>query len=129
MITGFLSRSFIPDLRRARHYAAVTTAIPRQNDNEAATVPAAVPHHIGRITAMKSYELIIERKQPPCGGKQPKLYDFLNVETDDPVAYVLEHEPELPGTEGLVIDRSRSGVVSISFTSGLQPVMYEFTET
>lgn len=25
---------------------------------------------------MKSYELIIERRQPPCGGKPTKLHDF-----------------------------------------------------
>ena len=31
---------------------------------------------------MKSYELIVERHQPPCGGKQTKLYDFRNVETE-----------------------------------------------
>lgn len=77
---------------------------------------------------MKSYELIIERRQPPCGGKQEKLYDFRNVETDDPVAYVREHEPELPADAPLEVDRSQSGVVSVCFTSGIQPVMYEFTE-
>lgn len=42
---------------------------------------------------VKSYESIVERQQPPCGGKQTKLYDFRNVETDDPVLYVREHEP------------------------------------
>lgn len=77
---------------------------------------------------MKSYELIIERQQPPCGGKQTKLYDFRNVETEDPVAYVREHEPELDGNMELDVDRSQAGVVSVCFTSGVQPVKYEFSE-
>ncbi len=77
---------------------------------------------------MKSYELIIERQQPPCGGKQTKLYDFRNVETDDPVSYVRNHEPELPKDMELEVDRSQDGVVSVYFTSGIQPVKYEFSE-
>ena len=77
---------------------------------------------------MKSYELIVERQQPPCGGKQTKLYDFRNVETDDPVAYVRQHEPGLTQDVELNIDRTQDGVVSVSFTSGIQPVKYEFTE-
>lgn len=31
--------------------------------------------------------------QPPCGGKQPRLYEFLDIETDDPEAFVREREP------------------------------------
>jgi len=77
---------------------------------------------------MKSYELIVERQQPPCGGKPTRLLDFQNVETDDPVAYVREHEPELPDDMELEIDRTQDGVVRILFTSGIQPVKYEFTE-
>lgn len=77
---------------------------------------------------MKCYELIVERQQPPCGGKQTKLYDFRNVETDNPVVYVREHEPGLTQDMELDIDRSRDGVVCVCFTSGIQPVKYEFTE-
>ncbi len=77
---------------------------------------------------MKSYELIIERQQPPCGGKPTRLYDFRNVETDDPVAYVRAHEPELPKDAELEIDRLGDDVVCVRFTSGIQPVKYEFTE-
>lgn len=77
---------------------------------------------------MKNYELIIERQQPPCGGKQTKLYDFRNVETDDPVSYVREHEPGLPEDMELEVDRSQDGVVCVYFTSGIQPVKYEFSE-
>ena len=51
---------------------------------------------------MKSYELIVERQQPPCGGKQTKLYDFRNVEIDDPVAYP---EPERTNSPTVQISR------------------------
>lgn len=37
---------------------------------------------------MKTYELIIERQQPPCGGKPAKVVEVRSVTTDDPVAYV-----------------------------------------
>ena len=37
---------------------------------------------------MKTYELIIERRQPPCGGKPAKVVEVRSVTTDDPVAYV-----------------------------------------
>lgn len=77
---------------------------------------------------MKRYELIIERQQPPCGGKPTHLYDFRSIETDDPVAYVRAHEPELPADAPLEVDRGPDGVVNVSFTSGIQPVRYEFTE-
>ena len=77
---------------------------------------------------MKSYELIIERRQPPCGGKQSKLYDFQNVETDDPVAYVRAQEPELPKDAQLEVEDDGNGTVCVMFTSGVQPVKYEFSE-
>ena len=37
---------------------------------------------------MKDYELVIEERQPPCGGKSPIKTKIMNVSTDDPVAYV-----------------------------------------
>lgn len=77
---------------------------------------------------MKNYELIIERRQPPCGGKQAKLFDFQNVETDDPVAYVRAHEQDLSDDLEMEIDCSTDGVVCVQFTRGIQPVKYEFTE-
>ncbi len=77
---------------------------------------------------MKSYELVIERQQPPCGGKPTKLYDFQTVETDDPVGYVRAHEPGLPEDAQLEVEQAQDGTVSIRFTSGIQPVKYEFTE-
>lgn len=36
--------------------------------------------------------------------------------------------PALPQDVELDIDRTQDGVVSVSFTSGIQPVKYEFTE-
>lgn len=51
---------------------------------------------------MKTYELIIERQQPPCGGKPAKVVEVRSVTTDDPVAYVrsLEKSGELQVTDG-----------------------------
>ena len=68
---------------------------------------------------MKSYELIIERRQPPCGGKPTKLYDFQNVETDDPVAYVRQYEPGLSQDADLEVHYAQDGTVSICFTSAV----------
>ena len=42
---------------------------------------------------MKNYELIIERRQPTCGGQLPTKCEIRNVSTDDPVAYVRREEP------------------------------------
>lgn len=84
--------------------------------------------YIERMIMMKRYELMIERHQPPCGGKQTRLCDFCEVETDDPVSYVRKHEPGLPQDMQLEVDSSHTGVVCVCFTRGIQPVKYEFTE-
>ena len=42
---------------------------------------------------MKNYELIIEQRQPTCGGRAPTKSEIRYVTTDDPVAYVQELEP------------------------------------
>jgi len=42
---------------------------------------------------MKNYELIIERRQPTCGGQSPVKCDIRNVATDDPFEYVRKLEP------------------------------------
>ena len=42
---------------------------------------------------MKNYELIIERRQPTCGGQAPTKCEILSVSTDDPLAYVRKLEP------------------------------------
>ena len=64
---------------------------------------------------MKTYELIIERRQPPCGGKPA---------TDDPVAYVrsLEKNGELQVTDG------SDGEIVVTLDAGLKQVKYSFTE-
>lgn len=73
---------------------------------------------------MKSYELVIERVS---GGSQNNSLDFLDIETDDPVAYVRERE-KLPENAELEIDRSEAGIVCVRFNIGVHPVKYEFTE-
>jgi hypothetical protein len=40
-----------------------------------------------------TYELIIERQQPTCGGKSPFKCEIKSVTTDDPLAYVKKLEP------------------------------------
>ena len=40
------------------------------------------------VNRMKHYELIIEENQPTCGGRTPIKSRILEVDTDDPVAYV-----------------------------------------
>ena len=42
---------------------------------------------------MKNYELVIERRQPTCGGQSPVKCEIRSVATDDPVAYVRTLEP------------------------------------
>ena len=70
---------------------------------------------------MKTYELIIERQQPPCGGKPAKVR---SVTTDDPVAYVrsLEKSGELQVTDG------SDGEIVVTLDAGLKQVKYSFTE-
>lgn len=42
---------------------------------------------------MKNYELVIERRQPTCGGQSPVKCEICSVTTDDPLAYVRKLEP------------------------------------
>lgn len=37
---------------------------------------------------MKAYELVIEQRQPTCGGRAPTKCEIRTVTTDEPVAYV-----------------------------------------
>ena len=37
---------------------------------------------------MKAYELVIEQRQPSCGGRAPTKCEIRTVTTDEPVAYV-----------------------------------------
>lgn len=74
------------------------------------------------------YELIVERTQPPCGGKPTRLYDFCTVETDDPMAYVRANEPDFSPDIEADVAEDDAGTVSIAFMKGAQHVKYEFTE-
>jgi len=73
---------------------------------------------------MKTYELLIEQKQPTCGGRSPTKCEIRTVTTDDPVAYVQALEPSCrlevtPGDDGTIVIRLEH--------NGLW-VKYEFTE-
>lgn len=69
------------------------------------------------------YEVVIERQQPACGGKDPKEVKILSVETQDPEAYVREHEPvgEMEKTV------KENGDIEIHLEQGLKNITYTFT--
>ena len=73
---------------------------------------------------MKTYELNIERHQPPCGGKPAKAVELKTVTTDDPVAYVrsIEKDGELKVTT------NPDGDIVVFLEAGLKRVKYSFTE-
>ncbi|MBP3653672.1 MAG: hypothetical protein J6J78_11455, partial [Clostridia bacterium] len=58
---------------------------------------------------MARYELIIERKQPTCGGRAPTSSEVRMVEVNDPMAYVQEQEPNLA-----LEKTEENGVITIS---------------
>lgn len=73
---------------------------------------------------MKTYELIIERRQPACGGKDPKEVKVLTVTTDDPVAYVREIEK----TDDLQVEVKPDGEIVVCVEIGLKRIQYSFAE-
>lgn len=73
---------------------------------------------------MKSYELIIETRQPPCGGKPPKVYQFLEIETDDPVSYVRQQE----AGAALEVSADGAGDTVVEVRDGQRRLTYRFTE-
>ena len=72
---------------------------------------------------MKTYELVIEEKQPTCGGRAPTKSEIRTVTTADPVAYVRELEPN----GKLEVTESENGVAVTIDRNGLW-IKYEFTE-
>ena len=48
---------------------------------------------------MKEYELTIETRQPPCGGKAPKRVEIREIETDNPFEYVSAIEKDIELTQ------------------------------
>ena len=73
---------------------------------------------------MKTYELIIERQRPSCGGQDPKEVRMLTVTTDDPMAYVRAQEPD----GALQQETNADGELVISLDQGLKHIRYTFTE-
>ena len=73
---------------------------------------------------MKTYELIIERKRPSCGGQDPKEVKMLTVSTDDPMAYVKGMEPD--GEP--VMETNAAGEIVITLDKGLKHITYTFAE-
>ena len=72
---------------------------------------------------MARYELIIERKQPTCGGRAPVASEVRIIETEDPKAYVETREPGLP-----LELTEENGVITVSGIKNGMWFKYEFTE-
>ncbi|MBO5322523.1 MAG: hypothetical protein J6A88_00260 [Oscillospiraceae bacterium] len=73
---------------------------------------------------MANYELIIEQRQPTCGGRAPTKSEIRMVTADDPVAYVQSLEP---GCE-LEVTHNDDGSIVIKLDHNGLWVKYEFTE-
>ena len=73
---------------------------------------------------MKKYEVSIERSQPICGGKSPTVQQFVEVQTDDPLSYVLQNEKDRTFTSSV----DKNGDLVFESTEGAQRVTYVFTE-
>ena len=72
---------------------------------------------------MARYELIVERRQPTCGGRAPTKSEIRTVTTADPVAYVRELEPN----GKLEVEATADGVAVTVDRNG-NWIRYEFTE-
>ena len=73
---------------------------------------------------MKTYELVIERLQPSCGGKDPKEVKVLTVTTDNPLSYVEQMEP----AGNLQVETKENGEIVITLDEGMKHITYSFTE-
>ena len=73
---------------------------------------------------MKDYELIIERRQPSCGGKDPRDVKMMNVSTDDPAEYVRNAEK----TRDVTVTEKPDGEIVVEVSLGARQVRYSFTE-
>ena len=71
-----------------------------------------------------TYELIIERVRPSCGGQDPKEVKMLTVTTEDPLAYVRSLEPD----GDLVCEVNSAGETVITLDKGLKHITYTFAE-
>ena len=75
-----------------------------------------------------TYELVITRTQPHCGGKSPQTHEIRSVDVTDILAYVRRNEKDLPADFPLRAYANGKGTVSVDFESGKSHVTYEFTE-
>ena len=75
-----------------------------------------------------TYELVISRTQPPCGGKSLVNHEIRSVETDDMIAYIRKSESDMPEDYPLEIKDNGKGTFTVEFESGASTVKYEFTE-
>lgn len=73
---------------------------------------------------MKTYELVIEQRQPTCGGRAPTRSEIRTVTTADPVAYVQALEPLCE----LEVIHHDDGTIEIKLAHNGLWVRYEFTE-
>ena len=73
---------------------------------------------------MKTYELLIEQKQPTCGGRAPTRTEIRTVTIEDPVAYVQTLEPSCK----LEVTEEEDGTLRITTEHNGLWIKYEFTE-
>ena len=73
---------------------------------------------------MKAYELTIETKQPTCGGKSPTNVELLEVQLEDPMAFVRGREADLP----IETEQSPDGDLVYRVNTEKHQVTYTFTE-
>lgn len=71
---------------------------------------------------MAVYELVIEERQPTCGGRSPTKSKIMTVNTDDPVAYVKALEPG-----ELEISTADDGTLVIQADHNGMWIKYEFS--
>ena len=72
---------------------------------------------------MSVYELVIEERQPTCGGKSPTKSKIMTVTTDDPVAYVKALE-----SGALEVSTTDDGTLVVQADHNGMWIKYEFTE-
>ena len=72
---------------------------------------------------MKSYELTIETRQPTCGGKSPTNVELMEVELEDPMAFVRSREFDLP----LETEHTPDGDLVVRVDKDKHQVTYTFT--
>ena len=75
-----------------------------------------------------TYELIITRTQPHCGGKSPLQNEIRSVDVSDILAYIRANEKDMPSDYPLVAKDNGRGTIVVEFESGKSHVTYEFTE-